>query len=292
MKKLLIASTALVLSAGVAQAQVSFAGTSRFGIEHNSGAATQTTLSTRTRLNVTMSGTTDGGLSFGAFTRFQTTNTATGVASGSRVFISANGFRLEAGNIDGAVARRVGLYNGNFGAGGFGYTGFFGAVPATHAGFTEFSSNGVGPNAIRVDADFGAFGVSLSGETAAGGRNELGLSYSASGISAGLGVRDLAVGTSTALSAQWTGGGFTVGLVGTNNPNGVAGTNARLYGAYTMGANTFSLALSSVGSPAPTQNAVAVGYSHNLGGGAILRAALGRDTAGNTRAEVGMNLSF
>lgn len=297
MKKLLIASTALVLTTGAAAAQISFGGETRFGIAHDSAAATQTVLSQRTRLNITMSGTTDGGLSFGAFTRIQTTNTATGVHTGARSWIAANGFRLEVGNIDGAVARRVPLYAGQFGRGGIGFTGMFRASPMTHAGYTEFASAGAGPNAIRLDADFGAFGVSLSGETGAGGRNELGVSYSAGGIAAGLGLRDTAAGTQGSLHLGYTAGAIAVGVLATQYPGAGGGTNTRLYGSYTMGANTFSLsatqvnALPAFGAPV-TGTAVALAYSHNLGGGATFRAAVGQSTDNATIAEVGLNLNF
>lgn len=277
-----ILTTALLCAvAGTANAQISFGGETRFGVQHDAGAVTQTFLSSRTRLNVTMSGTTDGGLTFGAFTRFQTTNTGTGVASGARSFIAANGFRLEVGNADGAIARRV-----NIDAGSMGFTdtgpGGGGWRPATHAGYATFSSGGAGPNLVRLDADFGAFGVSISARSAVGNAAEAAVSYRAQGLRLGLGGHENGNAT---LSAEYAANDLAAGAVVSRT--GVD-TNWRLWGSYAFGANTARLIYSSVGGA----NAWGAGLTHDLGGGARLQAAVGQNLAGNTVAELGVNLRF
>ena len=65
MKKILLASTILVGSAGVAAADVSFSGSAFMGIDSNDGGATWNPKVTAS-LDVAMSGETDGGLMFGA----------------------------------------------------------------------------------------------------------------------------------------------------------------------------------------------------------------------------------
>ena len=63
MKKLLLASTALVMSAGVAAAEVALSGNARMGFIYDGDDVLMTS---RARVTFTMSGETDGGLAFGA----------------------------------------------------------------------------------------------------------------------------------------------------------------------------------------------------------------------------------
>lgn len=69
MKNILLATTALVLSAGVAAAEVAVSGDARMGIKSAYDAGTDSTennFSSRARVKFTLSGETDGGLGFGA----------------------------------------------------------------------------------------------------------------------------------------------------------------------------------------------------------------------------------
>ena len=100
MKKLLLASTALVFSAAVANAQaVSIGGEGRMGIMGtDSGAGWNWAQENRLQFNFSVSVEADHGLTFGAFSRARMTNGATGVFSGSRVWVESNGLRLTFGN--------------------------------------------------------------------------------------------------------------------------------------------------------------------------------------------------
>ncbi|MGA0922876.1 MAG: porin, partial [Lutimaribacter sp.] len=65
MKKILIATTALVATAGVAAAEVNFSGYARFGMQYTSIDATDTTSTdvvSRARIQADASTTTDAGL--------------------------------------------------------------------------------------------------------------------------------------------------------------------------------------------------------------------------------------
>ena len=66
MKNLLIATTALVATAGVAAADVSLSGAANFGVINTGGAATDTVMYNNVSVTAAMSGETDGGLTFGA----------------------------------------------------------------------------------------------------------------------------------------------------------------------------------------------------------------------------------
>ena len=68
MKKILLATTVLAMSATVAAAEVTLSGDARMGVTTNN-AARDMAFTSRARLSVAMSGETDGGLSFGASLR-------------------------------------------------------------------------------------------------------------------------------------------------------------------------------------------------------------------------------
>jgi len=108
MKKVLLASTALVLSAGVAAADVSVGGDGRIGITSydavNDG---DLTLESRIRISFSASGETDAGLAFGGSIR---ADNAGGGASGTdgSVFIEGSFGKLTVGDTSGAPEAAVG----------------------------------------------------------------------------------------------------------------------------------------------------------------------------------------
>ena len=104
MKKVLFATTALVLSAGVAAAEVSLSGDARMGVVYDGENAN---FSSRARVTFTLSGQTDGGLEFGgSFRADQAGDSAenNGAAYGSEgtVYISGAFGRIEMGDAVGA----------------------------------------------------------------------------------------------------------------------------------------------------------------------------------------------
>jgi len=113
MKKLLLASTALVLSAGVASAQgVALSGDARMGITYNSALATdKARFTSRARVTFTLSGETDGGLAFGGSFR---ADNAAGAAAGTAgsVFISGDFGKLTMGDTAGAAQFVIGHVDG------------------------------------------------------------------------------------------------------------------------------------------------------------------------------------
>ena len=108
MKKLLLASTALVMSAGVAAADVAVSGDGRMGITYNNSLATnKAAFTSRVRVAFTLSGETDGGLAFGGSIR---ADNAAGGAAGTAgsVFISGAFGKLSMGDVSGAAELVVG----------------------------------------------------------------------------------------------------------------------------------------------------------------------------------------
>jgi outer membrane protein OmpU len=130
MKKALFASTALVLSAGIAAAEVTFGGNGRFGLTYDDGAATNDTdISYRLRFNIDASKETDSGVKFGGRIRLQYDNGdenlsgATGAPTGeggaelsaAMIYAEYEGFRVEVGNANTAYDSMSTLYNSEIG---------------------------------------------------------------------------------------------------------------------------------------------------------------------------------
>ena len=115
MKKILIASTALALTAGMAAAEshssVALSGSARMGVAYN---GTDAVFTSRVRVSAAMSGTTDGGLSFGASMRFdQNGGNTDGTANGdSTVYLSGEFGKITMGDVGGAADALVGQTDG------------------------------------------------------------------------------------------------------------------------------------------------------------------------------------
>jgi len=107
MKKILLASTVLVASAGFASADIAFSGDAYVGIKSIDGGATWNPVSTAS-MDVAMSGETDGGLGFGA--DFTITAGAPGAVGAAEIWVSG-GF----GTVTVAQATGTLTYEGTFG---------------------------------------------------------------------------------------------------------------------------------------------------------------------------------
>ena len=101
MKKILLASTMLAGSAGFAAAEVAVTGYAEMGIWSNS--VGDIAFWQDVEVTFTMSGTTDGGLEFGAAIDLDETNVALNDDSGTTVYISGSFGKLTMGDTDGAI---------------------------------------------------------------------------------------------------------------------------------------------------------------------------------------------
>lgn len=217
MKKLLIATTALVGTASVVaadNANINFGGYGRFGIlyeEDRSRSASQadvdagiagavgdtvqeeeTRIESRFRLNIDASTETDGGVRFAARVRVEANENADNSAnaasfSGPRFQVSSGGLRVRVGNISGVTdAANVVDYFGHEP----GLVGQTGQYANSGVSLPAFSSTGAGNNGINVLYEMGDFKVmasytddhtdndgATSSTTAFGDSFEIGASY-------------------------------------------------------------------------------------------------------------------
>lgn len=126
MKKALIASTALVLSAGVAAADVTISGYGRTAVvyQENNGDENDAQISSRVRLNVHATTSTDQGVDFGARLRLQWDQGDESLdrVSPGQIYVTASGFTVAVGNVGTAYDNagliyesEVGLISRSFG---------------------------------------------------------------------------------------------------------------------------------------------------------------------------------
>lgn len=281
MKKVLLTTTALTLLAGAAAAEVSIAGTSRIGIT-STGGTTVTTY--RTRINVSMSGTTDGGLTFGAFTRAQM-GTGTGVFSGSRVWVSNGTATLTLGNAGGAIAQNAGIWGC-----AVGFTGSCADMASQTFSWASFSSAGGGANVARLDFALGSASISLSGGN--GNDTEVAASFSMGNASVSVGYDAGAVSTGgTQLGLSMDAGSAKVGLHYAAETGG-ATTGYTAYVSAPVGAGSiYAFAGNAITAAATTSQVYGVSYSQSLGGGATAAVSL-RSVGGTVTTDAGLKFAF
>jgi outer membrane protein OmpU len=115
MKKLLLATSILAGTAGLAAAEVTLSGDARMGFldefVYADGADDDLGFTSRARVAFNLSGETDGGLSFGASFRADNSNGAAGGTAGS-VFLSGAFGKISMGDVDGAALAAVGHVDG------------------------------------------------------------------------------------------------------------------------------------------------------------------------------------
>ncbi len=297
MKKILIATTALVATAGVAAADVSLSGTARMGLQFNDATAnvTDVKLHTRIRARITATGETDGGLGWGATTRVEVTNGSTSnTVNSTRLWLSGSWGKLTVGDTDPAAD--------DFGLASWGFANVGGGEAAEKSRYT-------GDANVRYDGTFGAVtvvattGLTYTNAVDNSGDWSLGLGYDFGMFAVNVAYDHDDVYTGTALEnnsvsakVAATFGDIAVGLL-------VADSDAYGFGAgvdvaYTMGNLTIGANYSQIDDDnallggAGSDDSYEIGFKYGLGGGATLAGAIGQSTAGDTVADFGLNFKF
>lgn len=335
MKKILLATTMLAGTAGFAAAEVAVSGYAEIGIiKADAGFAGSTNAQFHQDVEVTftMSGETDGGLSFGAAIDLDETNVGGGDDSGTTVFVSGAFGKLTMGDTDGALDWAV-ADSGSLTSMGDDHT--------THLYY--FAANGLDGShdnqVVRYEYSFGDFGVAVSLEqannNAAGTLQDdnigIGATYSMDmggtalrfglGYQRGSAVSTAAVAGPPAVPAVYTNadvigasvsaelaGGFsaTLGYTQTDYDTlEVDGTASGLVDfahtglglTYTTGALSLH---ANVGMYNPDVGASDETYglavNYDLGGGAVVMAGYGSDTSAavgsQSQYSIGLGLSF
>jgi outer membrane protein OmpU len=223
MKKVLLASTALIGFAGMAAAEVTLSGSGRFGIVYtDDGTTSDTILSHRLRFNIDASTETDSGVKFGGRIRLQYDNGDTvengeGAAevNAAMLYAETAGFRFELGNANTAFDSLATLYNAEL--------GFIGSTTGSYSLFS--------------------FDSYSSSPYAAGDENRLGLfaSYSVGNLVARVSYIDYdqtgdnGKENETGIALDYTAGAYKLGFGYVTNATGVDGYDVwALLGEYAL----------------------------------------------------------
>jgi len=305
MKKILLATTALVGFAGAAAAEVSISGYAEMGIAGgNAGAITQ--FWTDANVVFAMSGTTDGGLEFGAKVDLDSlpANVGPGMTQGGEsMWISGSFGKLTMGDTDGALDWAASeIYMGTAIADDH----------SSHAGayWNSGLDGSAGGQIARYEYSFGSFAAAVSAEidNTGAGNNVFGVGVKYSGdmggtaVGFGLGYQDNSVSQVWAASANATmsnGIAINAGYADLD----AAGTWAGIGLGYTTGALLVQANYGAYDTGAVTVDGWGLVANYDLGGGAVLMAGYGTGdtpagneiggTYGSTDTfSIGLGLSF
>jgi outer membrane protein OmpU len=296
MKKVLLATTAMVLFAGAAAAEVTLSGTGRMGVVYTYitdtdgdlsvgvGDEVDAAFSSRIRIIFTASGETDGGLTFGASVRNDQSGVGNTANGDSTVFISGAFGKITMGDTGNASDSILGQVSGvgYTGIGDWNEIGFIdrdvtGAQYEYSTGALTFAiglgqpedtdGDGLGDDgfvsaAVKYAADAYSLGLAYEENDTDSQITAMGsAAFGAATVKLKLVDRDSAADTAAALSLDYVTGALTLTAFATDNVD-FAGTD-------TMG----------------------LGASYDLGGGASMVGGV-VDNGTDTLADLGLTFSF
>jgi outer membrane protein OmpU len=316
MKKILFATTALVATAGVAAAEVTIGGSARFGLGYTEGAAEETRVEQRMRVNITGIAETDAGVKFEARMRLEANEDANSAISGrgpgaAGFAVSYGGFRLDVGNVSDVIdSGDVVDYYGY----GIGLTSFLEQSSNGALSLTGFGAGSQDQTTIKIRYSVGDFTVAASYSDR--------VAVAAVAPSAGsVGNAAVTERQQYQIGAGYNFGNYSIGAAFGSNDN--AGVDDDFWAASfkgSVGAASFSVLASdsdsqadvtvgaslnydvtsatairfvvSDGGAAGAETAYGLGFRHGLGGGVTLAGGVGQNSADNTVADLGVSFSF
>jgi outer membrane protein OmpU len=290
MKKILIATTALVATAGVAAADVNLSGYARFGVQFDegrtvAGALEETRPVSRVRWQLDASTTTDAGVGLNVRQRIQSEENGTNGTNGGRFGLTYGGVAVNVGNINGVIESTPNLYMRSNSAGvGLEGNGFH-SLATNNAGgswgWTAYSSGGAGAT-DGAEVIYSANGMRLHvSDTSTA--TAYGASYAMGDITVAAGYEDIDAGGSITLvtAGMNIGQGWAAIAHGINeSAAGVDVSKTSVKGGYNVapGMNVYGFIASE-----DAGDASGVGMSMDLGGGASFDAGYT-----NTAASLGV----
>ena len=292
MKKILLATTMLAATTGFAAAEVTLSGDARMGIISNFDDALTTTINesdlhftSRARVKFTMSGSTDGGLDFGASFRAQDAVAAKTGTAGS-VFISGAFGKLSMGDVDDAANSAVGQVSG------VGLTGLGDLNEVSYIGggndptaLYEYSTGDLTIYASATNPTIPASVVAYS----------VAAKYALGDYTVALGYEDNDAGSTQIIAgATATFGAATVkAIYGQATGGAIDGNQYALSVDYKADALTVTAFYSNKDLTTVTQEAYGLGASYDLGGGASVVGGYSMNQTTNEGAyDVGVAMSF
>ena len=301
MKNLLIATTALVATAGVAVADVKVSGYARFGALYNDGVAAgadEINTASRLRLQFDASTETDGGLTLGVRQRFQTEeNAANAGGNGARFYATTGGLTIAMGNILGVIEAAPNLYLPTKSAGvGLEGNGFRSLAANTISnggvfGWTAYSSGGAGAT-DGVEVIYSMNGIGLHAHSTDGSYG-VGANYKFADYTAAVAYEEFDNNDSVLFAS--VGGklaGFDAALSYADTSfGGVSAEKFSLRGGYQANDALYVYGFASTENNSAGE-AFGLGASYGLGGGASIEGGWTQTEAGDNTVSAGVFFSF
>ena len=293
MKKVLFATTALVATASVAAADVTFSGYGRFGVKYTGStdavADSSMDVTSRLRLQIDMSAESDGGVTFGARTRLQTSEGSAGTGmNGVRFFARSSGVEVGVGNIYGALEFMPGMYPIDLGLTGLGYQ--YTAYQFNGDAYSSGGNGASGSNGVEVMYSAGDFSVHVSASDTSD-RIAAHAAYKMNGWTVALGVQDSDLATDTELAASIGGSVGMASVTLSYADNGTSGDHMVLAASFDVGTATKVQAYLA-DADAYADTSFGIGAHHDLGGGTSLRGGVASLGSGQTIADLGVRFNF
>lgn len=301
MKKVLFATTALVATASVAAADVTFSGYGRFGVLYNSeadGGDGDTNVTSRFRMQIDATAESDAGVTIGARVRLEgeerddrsarqaaiidpdTNVTGRPQFNGVRYFARSGGLEVGVGNIFGALEFMPGMYPIDLGLTGHNYD-----YTAYNFRADAYSSGGLGAsgaNGLEVLYSIGDFSAHVSASED-NDRVAAHVAYTYSGWTFALAAQDSDSDTDTDFAAT-VGGSFGIADVTlAYADNGDDGDHIVLAGRVDVGAAT-NVEAYVADADYWDDTAFGIDFNHDMGGGTSLRG--GVSTGGSNGGEL------
>lgn len=295
MKKVLFATTALVATAGVAAADVTWGGYGRFGILYDeANVGNETNITSRLRFQAEGTAESDSGVVFGGRIQFESEerDAAAGVNpgfNGARFFARSGGLEVGVGNIFGALEFMPGQYPIDLGLTGLGYD----YVAYNFRADAYSNGQGLGnsgDNGVEVLYSAGDLSVHVSASDT-DDRIAGHIAYTWNGWTFALGAQDSNAPTDT----EWTVSvGGTVGIADIGlayADNGISGDQWVLSGRFDVGAAT-NVEVYVADADYFAETSYGVDFNHDLGGGTSLRGGIVNRSSGATQADLGVRFNF
>lgn len=305
MKKALIASTALVMTAGVAAADVTISGYGRTAVDYQEGRDQEAQIETRLRMNIDAKTSTDQGVDFGGRIRLQYDDgESNSNVSPAYIYVTANGLTVSVGNVNTA-----------FDSAGLIYESEVGLISRSFGNplgdFYAFSSSGYGLETDRmgVAVEYEIAGASVMAsyidpdQTTGGDDEEFSIKadYAMDAIALSAAYVNNAAGVDGA--EKWFVGAYYT-MPGTKNGVGLNyidedsdadnyGKTLVLYGDYEVAPMTVVSAYvaNNDRDTNTTDTAFGIGAKYDLGG-AYLAGSIERGYDENVRADMGVRFNF
>jgi len=278
MKKILLASTALVATTGFAAAEMSWSGSANMGIKYSDNGTT--TLHEEIDLGMSATGETDGGIGWKVEMGVDSNvsdSAATEAVDGGSVSISGDFGTIRMGNVDNA-ATRVGLADVGFDLIGLDDAAELGRTAGTGADVQwDYSADSI---SLRVSTDSDGDDMAASAAWSSGSL-AITVAHAAAGATGGDDATSGSLSTSV--------GGFSVGMMATRHSTAAKDSMGISASMPIDGLGTVTVVTS--GNDTDAKNSYGVGFAKALGGGATLKGGYG-SVNGNAVGDLGIGFSF